>query len=214
MPTSSCLEQWIPFYQDDPEGFYSRVRADGPFGPNDDVYNAARFIFINKTGFNGLYRVNKQGKCNTPWGQNPNARFYDIERLQQCAAILNDDDDITKTIAITDENALDCFQDLAVQGALVYIDPPYLPVSATSNFTAYTKDGFNYLDHIKLLNAAISLRERGAHIIVSLGSGPLGDELVSQYDRCGFLTFTVQSTRSINSDGKKRGNVTEYIITS
>lgn len=208
------LDQWIPPYQYDPEGFFYEVRDNCDRADiGNELLAAARFIFINKTGFNGLYRVNKKGECNTPWGHNPKANFYDIEQLQQCASILNDDDG--GAISINSDHFLDLLdEDTNVKGALIYFDPPYLPVTPTANFTGYTKDGFTYTDQIQLLNLAIDLRKQGAHILVSQGSGPHGDLLVRQYERCGFKIHPVQARRAINRDGSKRGAVGEYIISS
>jgi len=186
----------------DPETTYYDTRAWEP--PSSEIgARAARTIFLNKAGFNGLYRVNGKGEFNVPWGKNPAANVFDEENLAACANFLHDNQ--------TDLNRRD-FESLkcgGVEGALVYCDPPYVPTSKTSNFTAYTVGGFTYADQLRLAVWAARLRANGAHVILSQAADEI---LIDQYRRLGFKCDKVAARRNINSKGSKRGPVGEYII--
>lgn len=160
---------------------------------------AARFIYLNKTCFNGLYRVNKSGKFNVPFGDYANPTICDAENLRACAAAL-------KTV-ITMHGDFEETTKLAESGDFVYFDPPYIPVSKTS-FTAYDKSGFGRADHVRLRDCALHLKRCGAYVLLSNSSAPLVEEL---YGR-DFELIPVQGKRSINSKGTGRGPVKEWII--
>jgi DNA adenine methylase len=168
---------------------------------------AARTIFLNKAGFNGLYRVNKSGQFNVPWGQNPNTNVFDEENLRACAVFLQSID-----VRLRDSDFADCLvtEDVNLRGALIYLDPPYIPVSKTSNFTSYTTEGFTYVDQLRLVQYAVWLRDQGAHVILSNAADEV---LIENYRRCGFTCDLVSARRSINSKASKRGPIGEYIIT-
>jgi DNA adenine methylase len=190
-------------YRRDPEKTYYHVRDC--FGGADSLVDAARLIFLNKTGFNGLYRENKSGGFNVPWGRNPNVTIVDLENLRACGDLLHERN---LTIHI---NEYDFEPGLSfhVEGSLIYFDPPYVPISKTSNFTTYNAGGFKYPDQLRLVIYATTLRDCGAHVILSQAA----DEcLIDQYRRCGFTCDLVQARRAVNSVGTKRGLIGEYII--
>lgn len=168
------------------------------------LVRAARFIYINKAGYNGLWRVNRKGECNVPWGKH--AKFEpDEENLIACADALRFS--IIRTLGF--EEAL-CEHALLEPSAgdLVYADPPYLPVSATANFTGYTKGGFESEHQMLLAKLLYRLARRGVHIIASNADVPACRELYGIFD-----LHEVQARRAVNCKGKKRGKVGELIIT-
>jgi DNA adenine methylase len=193
-------------YARDPEGTYYRWR-ELQIDPAHIGARAARTIFLNKTGFNGLYRVNAAGKFNVPWGHNLKANVFDEEGLHACAQFLNGG--ATDVLGNLEHGDFASVRLYPKPGMLIYCDPPYSPISKTSNFTAYTAGGFKYVDQLRLVVWAAWLRDCGAHVILSQAADEI---LIDQYRRCGFKCDLVQARRNVNSKGAKRGPVGEYII--
>jgi DNA adenine methylase len=200
-------------YRRDPEAVYYQNRQRfNEAGPDEELAElAALFIFLNKTCFNGLWRVNKRGHFNVPWNKNPNAAVYDPANLAACRMRLRS---ARITLTACDFDQMDLQNVLYPErtiskGALIYCDPPYTPVSKTANFTAYTADGFTYADQLRLLGYAVKLKAEGAHVILSQAAD---ESLINQYRRCGFTCDLVQVPRRVNSKGAGRGCVGEYII--
>jgi DNA adenine methylase len=188
------------------ERFYYRVRAinldELPVNtPGIESARAARMIYLNKTCFNGLHRVNRRGQFNVPFGRYANPAICDAENLLVCSRLL-------RNVEITSRPFFDTL-DLAQPGDLVYCDPPYLPISETSNFTSYDSNGFGWSDHVRLHDFARQLKAKGVHVMISNSASPRIRDLY----RKGFRVDEVQAPRSINATGSKRGNVTELIIT-
>jgi DNA adenine methylase len=167
---------------------------------------AADFIFLNKAGFNGLYRVNSKDEINVPWGKDKERRICNAENLRLCSTIL-------QAASLPDSfNGLDMhniYLKDSLNGSVIYCDPPYVPISKTSCFTGYTSTGFDYKDQLELVSAAVKWRDLGAHVILSQAVDAL---LIEQYRRCGFTTELIKVNRSVNSKGSARGSVNEYII--
>jgi DNA adenine methylase len=187
----------------DSEHFYS-VRSwdrDEGFGTLSPVRRAGRFIYLNKTCFNGLYRVNSKGHFNVPCGKYTNPRVVDADNLRWCSeALQRADIRLASYLSIEPEVQV---------GDFVYFDPPYMPVSATASFTSYTKEGFNFEDQVALRDLCQRLVDKGAHICVSNSASPFVESLYQ-----GFRINTVDATRAINSKADKRGTVQELIITN
>ena len=185
------------------EKFFYSVRgrqvADRILGV-DVIVLAARLIYLNKTCFNGLYRVNKKGEFNVPFGDYVNPPICDEEALRAAALVLKKDVDMGAC------DFEECVR-TAKRGDAVYMDPPYVPLSSTSNFTAYSKSGFSLEDHERLRNCAEKLVARGVHVLLSNADTPFVRELYE-----GFLIEEVQARRAINSNGGKRGKVGELLI--
>lgn len=160
---------------------------------------AARLIYLNKTSFNGLYRLNRKGEFNAPFGKYPNPRICDPENLRACASALR-----STEIVCT---PFDAVRDVAVAGDLLYCDPPYLPATKTANFTSYTKDGFGQKDHERLADLFDRLSARGVAVILSMA-----DNAWTRERYAGHEIVEVSAKRSVNRDGKKRGPVPELII--
>jgi len=181
------------------KAFYLQMRARDIDAESDAVL-ASWMIYLNKTGFNGLYRVNKQGGFNVPFGKYSNPLICDPDNLRRCSAVLQQVD-----ILHTDFRSV---EDRAEPGDFVYFDPPYVPVSTTASFTSYTRDGFTLDDQQALRDLALRLKSRGVHVLLSNASVPVVHELYAE----GFERIDVYASRAINCDGAKRGKVAEALI--
>jgi DNA adenine methylase len=178
--------------------FYLELRARTSIN-DGNVIRGARFIYLLKCGFNGLWRTNKAGLYNVPFGDN-NGTICDAELLRWCSMRLKN-----VTIICTDFTHV---LGKAVANDLVYFDPPYVPLNPTSNFTNYTVNGFDLEDQIRLRKTAEMLKNRGVHVILSNSSSPIVEKLYK-----GFDIQQIEAKRSINSKGDKRGPIKEVIIT-
>ncbi len=160
---------------------------------------AARFIYLNKTCFNGLWRVNRAGRFNVPIGRYKNPRFHDPETLLAAQRALRG----IEILHAPFENALA----RAAPGDFVYLDPPYDPVSATSSFASYTPDGFTWDDQKRLARACIALNRRGVRFLLSNSATDRVRELYR-----GFEQRLVRAPRFINSKADSRGRVDELLV--
>lgn len=175
------------------EDYFYKVRASrGSYGP-------ARFIYLNRTCFNGLYRVNRKGEFNVPFGKYANPTICDEENLRACTVALSD----VELLAMD----FDSSTTGASRGDAVYFDPPYVPASDTANFTAYVKGGFGPETQERLHGVAERLAKRGAHVLLSNSDTPFVRKLYK-----GWKIERVEAPRRINSKGEKRGNVGELLI--
>jgi DNA adenine methylase len=181
------------------EAHYYEVRAIDP-SKLTPAEAAARTVFMNKVGFNGLYRMNASGQFNVPFGRYKNPAICDVENLRAASKAL-----ARATIEVSDFEA-------AIENAgandVVYLDPPYLPVSKTANFTAYAQDRFGEEEHRRLANAFVQLVDRGAFALLSNSDTKLSRDLYK-----GFKIETVEATRAINSKAERRGVVREVLVT-
>lgn len=165
-----------------------------------DVNKAALFIFLNKTGYNGMYRENSKGQYNIPFGKHDKCLICDSDNLLEVSRNLKD-------IIFTSgdyKNAVET----AERGDLVYFDPPYIPVSKTANFTQYQKEGFNFDEQVLLKDLAIKLHERGCYVVISNSSCRISKDL---YDNQIFKIHTIKITRLIHSSKKI---VPEIVVTN
>lgn len=182
------------------EHFYS-IRAldrEVNFSTLSPIFRAARFIYLNKTCFNGLCRYNAKGQFNTPFGAYKNPKIYDemlilnAHYALQNAVILNEDFEFVR--------------DLAKKGDFVYFDPPYFPLNSTSNFTSYTQN-FLESEQIRLYALFCDLNSRGVKLLQSNSSA---DFIKNLYKN--FQIQAIQAKRAINCKGDKRGTVSELIL--
>ena len=180
------------------ESMYYEVRGSKP---TTAVETAARLIFLNRTCFNGLYRVNRRGEFNVPHGDYANPAICTPEGLRQSSLALKGADLRTGDFAIA------CRE--AGAGDFVYLDPPYQPLSPTSNFTAYTGGGFGIDEQRRLAAAVQGMVSRGALVILSNSAHPGIEQLYA-----GFHVSRVQMARNINSVGKGRRPVEELVISN
>ncbi len=174
------------------KNFY-KVRA------REGIFVASRMIYLNRTCFNGLYRVNRKGQFNVPFGDYKNPTICDEENLRACSLALQDVEEFfPKDFQFVEE---------ARRGDTVYFDPPYAPVSDTANFTAFAKGGFGEEEQERLRDCFARLDGRGVHVLLSNSDTPFVRKLYK-----GFKLDKVEAPRRINSKGGKRGNVGELLI--
>jgi DNA adenine methylase len=178
--------------------YFLGVRATDP-AMLSPVERAARTIFLNKTCYNGLYRVNRAGEFNAPWGGYENPTLYDRENLLAASALLRG-----KSIVLADYQQT-CAR--TKRGDFVYLDPPYHPLSETSKFTSYTKEDFGNREQELLAETCRRLDKRGVLVMLSNSSTPL---VRSFYE--GFRIESLKAKRAINSKGSGRGAVDELLV--
>jgi DNA adenine methylase len=179
--------------------YYYEVRS---WNEGTPLQKAARLIYLNKTCFNGLYRENSQGKFNVPVGKYKNPQICHPDLLHSVSAALQ--------LARIEVKPFDVVLDYAKNPQdFVYFDPPYYPLSSTSNFTAYSRYSFNEADQIRLRDIFAKLAERGVRVMLSNSDCPFIRALYSE-----FKIHEILATRAINSDANKRGKISELLVTS
>jgi DNA adenine methylase len=178
------------------EEFFYALRDEKP---EEALRRAARTIFLNKTGFNGLYRMNSREQFNVPFGKRPKCpALCNLENFLRVAEKLK-----TATLSHAD---FEVVLDQAGPGDFVYCDPPYAPVSKTASFTSYTHRGFSLDEQARLKQAADRARARGARVVVS---NSWTEEMLKLYS--DWKIVEIQARRAINSDGGGRGKVSELL---
>ncbi|HML24721.1 MAG TPA: DNA adenine methylase [Aggregatilinea sp.] len=187
--------------QDDHQHYYE-VRdqdRDPAWAGASEVKRAARMIYLNKTCYNGLWRVNSKGQFNVPMGRYKNPDVLSEKRLRAASLALQNVD--VNTRPFTD------VLDHAQAGDFVYFDPPYDPLSSTANFTSYSADSFGQDDQRRLAETFRALSDRGCKVMLSNSDTPFVRGLYE-----GFTVHTVTARRAINSKGGKRGEITEVLV--
>ena len=169
--------------------------------PEYSIERAALFLYLNKHCYNGLWRVNKAGKFNVPFGRYKNPSMPSQELILEFSNMLRN----VEILNVDFEKAVSS----AHQGDFVYFDPPYQPVSETAYFTDYTSRGFDYSEQKRLVKVCKKLTKKGVYVMVSNSNT---DEIKDLYDN--FYIFIVNANRFINSKADKRGGATEVIITN
>lgn len=164
-----CLKR----YENTSEMFYATRSQDWTALPKAEA--AARTIFLNRTCFNGLYRVNKQGQFNVPYGKYKNPKICDEDGLRAASASLQ------KTNILCSDYLL-VLEHYAQQGDFVFLDPPYLPISEYADFKRYTKEQFYEEDHVELAKMIMTLHERGCYVILTNSNHPLVHELYAPFN--------------------------------
>lgn len=177
-------------YENTQEMFYAVRGEDWTMLPEAEA--AARTIFLNKTCFNGLYRVNKKGQFNVPFGKYKNPKICDEEGLKAASAAL-------KKAEIVCGDYLLVLEHYAQPGDFVFLDPPYLPISEYSDFKRYTKEQFYEEDHVELAKMVKTLHERGCYVILTNSNHPLVHELYAP-----FTIDVIQTKRHISCNGSTR----------
>lgn len=164
-----------------------------------DIQKASRFIYLNRTCFNGMYRVNSQGQFNVPFGHYKNPRIIDENNLLNCSELLKK----------TEIKYADFSEILSKvqKGDFVYFDPPYIPLNETSSFTSYTKDGFDIDMQFTLRDVCDDLDSMGVKFMLSNSDTKLVDELYANYE-----IKKVFASRQINANADGRGKITEVLV--
>ena len=186
------------------EDYYYTVRAldrDPIYENTPRIEKAARIIYLNKTCYNGLYRVNSSGQFNSPFGKYKNPNIVNAITVRAMSKYLNNGN-----ISIQHGDYKKTLVGLR-KGAFVYLDPPYLPISSSSSFTGYTENGFSYEHQLELRDECNKLRSKGIAFVQSNSDCPEIRELYEDYN-----LKTVQAKRSINSNSTLRGEVNEVLI--
>lgn len=183
---------------------YYSVRTNPP---EDPAARAAWFLYLNRTCFNGLWRVNSTGNFNVPMGSYKSPRIVDEPRLRAASVALK----AARVVCGDFEMVLTTISPRPRMGDVVYFDPPYVPLSSTSHFTAYTKEDFTQDDQRRLAAVAKSLSDKGVRIIVSNSETPL---IRSLFRDAHFVTQVVQMSRAISSVGSGRGKIPELLISN
>ncbi len=200
-----ALIEELSAYPNEAEFFYElRAKDRTPeFAAFTPVQRAARTIYLNKTCYNGLYRVNNAGQFNAPFGRYANPAICDEPTLRAASAYLRGAD--------VDFHTGDYAQilDQARAGDFVYLDPPYDPVNPTSNFTGYQSGGFGRADQVRLKEACDALDDRGVKFMLSNSATEFIQELYAAYN-----IGIVAATRAVNSVASKRGKVPEVLVTN
>ncbi len=175
-------------------------------GEISDLKRAARFIYLNRTAFNGMYRVNKSGQFNVPFGKYSNPQICDEENLYRVSGVLQN----TKI----ENGSYKYVLDQAKKGDFVYFDPPYYPVSKTASFTAYSNDAFLQKEQEELRNTYLELHNRGCFVMLSNSDTEFIESLFKPHHKEGVVIHKVQAGRSINSKAEGRGKVLEVLVTN
>ena len=217
------LQRLAARYKRDPKGHYFRVRekfnparraisnGHGVESRHYTAHLAAMLVYLNRTGFNGLFRVNSKGVFNVPLGRYSNPKICDTENLRNVAMVLS-----ATTISIEQVRYVDGLAG-ATEGDFVYLDPPYAPLSSTAHFTSYTSQGFSTADQHQLQRTVIRLARKGCWVLLSNSTAP---EVAELYDgnrdaeRADLRAYKIPARRMINSNASRRGNVFEYLITN
>ncbi|MCK8826922.1 DNA adenine methylase [Natroniella acetigena] len=166
-----------------------------------DVKRASRILYLNKTCFNGLFRVNQKGQFNVPFGKYKNPNIVNEEVLRAVSGYLNNNE--VKILSTDFEEAIKYMR----KEAFVYFDPPYHPLSDTSSFTSYTRDGFDEADQKRLKKLCDNLTKRGCRFLLSNSSADLILELYKDY-----TIEYIDATRAINSKADQRGEIKEVLV--
>lgn len=169
----------------------------------DSVSRAARMIYLNKTCFNGLYRVNSKGEFNVPFGDYKNPSIFNRNTLYRASQMLQD--------AALRVMTFDKVLDFAGKDDFVYFDPPYIPLSKTSSFTRYSKSEFSIKEQNQLSEVFRALDSMGCFVMLSNSDHSLIRELYRDYDK---NIVVVRAKRKINSVGSKRGAINELVVTN
>jgi DNA adenine methylase len=167
--------------------------------PKSRAERAAQFIYLNKTCFNGLFRVNRKGEFNVPMGRYTNPNIADAEALRAASGRLRH--------AVLRCASFECLLSEARPGDFIYMDPPYEPLSRTANFTSYAQDGFSQADQTRLRDVFRELDRRGAKLMLSNSDVPLIRDLYR-----GYAIEVVLAPRAVNCDAKSRGPVRELVV--
>lgn len=187
------------------EDYFYEVRAydrnKTEYEKLSNIEKAARVIYLNKTCYNGLFRVNSSGEFNSPWGRYSNPNISNIPTIKALNTYFNKYD-----ITIKCGNYADSLKGIR-KGAFVYLDPPYMPISSSSSFTGYTANGFGEKEQIELKKLCDKLNDKGVKFLLSNSCCPFIEELYKNY-----IIQKVPAKRTINANAEKRGVIDEVLV--
>ncbi len=186
------------------EEYYYEIRAldrTSNYDKMSEISRAARIVYLNKTCYNGLYRVNSSGQFNSPYGRYKNPNIVNAPTIKAMSKYLNNNN-----ITIMSGDYKYALKGLR-KGAFVYFDPPYLPISTSSSFTGYTEGGFTLEQQKELKAECDKLNKRGIKFLLSNSDHTIIKDLYKDYN-----IKIVQAKRAINSKGNKRGEINEVLV--
>jgi DNA adenine methylase len=193
---------------------FNRLRGERRAADGRIAYTpalAAMLVYLNRTGFNGLFRLNARGAFNVPPGRYERPNIADRGKLARVAEALG-----SPRVRL-EWGGFERALDWAGDGDFLYFDPPYAPLTTTANFTAYTASGFDARDHVRLQETVVALAKRGCYVLVSNSTaatiGALYERSATAH-AAGLLAFRVAARRAINSKASRRGAVEEFLITN
>lgn len=194
------LQKHSDNYFSDSQNYYYSVRESNP---KSQIEKVSRLLFLNRTCFNGLYRVNSKGKFNVPLGRYSNPNIVQEENLRSVNQFLNQNkisikcQDFSSTI------------EKAKKGDFVYFDPPYQPVSKTANFTSYTNSSFHFSDFKRLAKISNQLSKKGVNVLLSNSSSK---QVLEMFAGKNWEIIKIEANRAINSNSNKRTGHFELLI--
>lgn len=186
------------------EEYFYQIRAldrSESYNEMSDIEKAARIIYLNKTCYNGLFRVNQAGQFNSPYGKYKNPNIVNKPVVLAMANYFQNNN-----ITLLNGDYKLALKKLR-KGAFVYFDPPYMPISSSSSFTGYTENGFDKKQQIELKEECDKLNSRGIKFLLSNSDHPFIRDLYKDYE-----IITVKAKRSINSNSNKRGEINEVLV--
>ena len=198
----SSLEKHHKNYFNNKESYYYQIRSSRP---RTKIEKSSRLLFLNKTCFNGLYRVNKKGQFNVPLGRYSNPNIINKENILSVSKTLRSSK--IKIICRDFQSVLD----EAKKNDFVYFDPPYQPVSSTANFTSYTNKNFSISDLQRLSDTCEKLNSNGCHVMISNSNSK---EVIKNFSSKTWKIKKISANRFINSNSSKRQGHSELIITN
>ena len=201
-------DDYIPLGAEDRKAYFLEKRALFNTKRTDRVETAALFIFLNRTCFNGLYRVNSKGEFNVPHGKYANPRICDADNLRACSKVLQKVEILCGDFAETER--------YAGPDTLFYFDPPYKPITETSSFTSYAKEGFNDAEQIRLRDFCDKISKDKALFVASNSDPKNVNPSENFFDNLynHFIIKRVSAARMINSDASGRGAISELMISN
>lgn len=216
-PLIQLLEQFQTEYLETPEAdrqnlYLGKRTTYNHFieekNPKHNLEKAALFIYLNKTCFNGLYRVNRNGLFNVPFNRAKNPLICDSENLRECSQLLQN-----VQMHVGDYSYCRDFID---ENTFVYLDPPYRPLTESSSFTSYNENGFSDVQQIELGNFITEMAHRGALIVASNSDPHNANEQDEFFDNlyADFNIERVQAARMVNSNARRRGPINELLISN
>ena len=188
------------------EEYFYKVRAldrDKAYKDLSPAHRAARILYLNKTCFNGMFRVNSSGEFNVPCGRYKNPQIVNSASINALSRYLNEND--VRLLNTDYKKALTGL----TSGCFVYLDPPYAPISPSSSFTGYTENGFTLKAQNELKSVCDDLTDRGIKFMESNSNSDYIRELYKDYN-----ISTVKARRALNSQAAKRGEIDELLITN
>ncbi|MCR2043650.1 DNA adenine methylase [Anaerosalibacter massiliensis] len=198
--------EYFKLDNEDRKDYYSTIRSKFNNDGLDEIKKSAYFIFLNRTCFNGLYRVNKKGQFNVPYGKYKKPLILDEDNLLNVSKLLQN-----VTIFNKDFEDMDTYID---ENTFVYFDPPYRPLNKTSSFTSYNEYKFDDREQIRLANFYKKLSSRGAKLMLS-NSDPKNVDSSDDFFDILYKEnniIRVGAKRNINSNANKRGKINELLI--